>query len=67
VWVETSRLDAGGAIEAAVKYLGANRVIFGSGSPLRSIGSAVMSLQYAELSDADRAAIFEGNVQRLLG
>lgn len=67
VWVETSRLDAGGAIEAAVKHAGSDRVIFGSGSPLRSLGSAVMSLQYAELSEADRLAIFEGNVQRLLG
>lgn len=67
VWVETSRLDSGGAVEAAVEHIGAGRVIFGSGSPLRSLGSAVMSVQYAELSEADRAAIFEGNVQRLLG
>jgi hypothetical protein len=67
VWVETSRLDAGGAVEAAVKHLGANRVVFGSGAPLRSVGCAVMSVQYAELSDADRAAVFEGNIQRALG
>jgi hypothetical protein len=67
VWVETSRLDAGGAIEAAVRHLGAERVIFGSGAPLYSLGSAVMSLQYAELQDAERAAIFEGNVLRALG
>ncbi|MCC2669734.1 MAG: putative metal-dependent hydrolase of the TIM-barrel fold [Armatimonadetes bacterium] len=67
VWVETSRLDAGGAVEAAVKHIGANRVIFGSGSPLRAIGSAVMSVQYAELSEADRLSVFEGNVQRVLG
>jgi hypothetical protein len=66
VWVETSRLDAGGAIEAAVKHLGVDRVIFGSGSPLRSLGSAVMSVQYAELSEDDRNLIFEGNLKRLL-
>jgi len=66
IWVETSRLDSGGAVEAAVEHVGASRVIFGSGSPLRSLGSAVMSVQYAELSEADRAAIFEGNVQRML-
>jgi hypothetical protein len=64
--VETSRLEAGGALEAAVAHLGAARVLFGSAQPLRSIGSAVMSVQFAELSDADRAAIFEGNAQRLL-
>jgi len=66
IWVETSGLEAGGAVEAAVRNLGANRVIFGSTSPLRGIGSAVMSVQYAELSEADRAAIFEGNVQRIM-
>ncbi len=66
VWVETSRLQAGGAIEAAVRHLGAERVIFGSGAPLRSLGAAITTLQFAELPDADRAAIFEGNVQRVL-
>lgn len=66
LWVETSALVAGGSLEAAVQHVGAARVIFGSGAPLRSLGSAVMSVQYAELADADRAAIFEGNVQRLL-
>jgi hypothetical protein len=66
IWVETSRLLAGGSIEAAVQNVGASRVIFGSSAPLRSLGSAVMSVQYAELSEADRLAIFEGNIQRLL-
>jgi hypothetical protein len=67
VWVETSRLDAGGALEVAVRHMGAERIVFGSGAPLRTLGSAVMTVQYAEVSDADRNAIFEGNVQRLLG
>lgn len=67
LWVETSRLTAGGSIEAAAKHLGAERVVFGSGSPLRSLGSAMMSVQYADLPDADRTAIFEGNLQRVLG
>jgi len=66
LWIETSRLDSGGAVEAAVKHVGAARVIFGSGAPLRSLGSAVMSVQYAEMSEPDRAAIFEGNVLRVL-
>ena len=67
LWIETSCLAAGGALEAAVRHVGAERVIFGSGAPLRSLGSAVMSVQYAELSEADRNAVFEGNVQRALG
>jgi predicted TIM-barrel fold metal-dependent hydrolase len=67
LWVETSRLQAGGAVEAAVKHLGAERVVFGSGAPLRALGSAVMSVQYADLSDGDRNAIFDGNAGRALG
>lgn len=67
LWVETSALEAGGALEAAVEHLGAARVVFGSRAPLRTLGSAVMSVQYAQISDADRSAIFEGNLQRALG
>jgi predicted TIM-barrel fold metal-dependent hydrolase len=67
LWVETSRLNEGGAVEAAVRHLGSERVVFGSGAPLRALGSAVMSLQYAELAEADRLAVFEGNAQRALG
>ena len=67
VWAETSRLEAGGAIETAVKVLGTQRVVFGSAQPLRSVGSAVMSVQFAEITEADRQAVFEGNIQRALG
>jgi len=67
LWIETSRLDSGGSLEMAVKTIGADRVVFGSGAPLRSLGSAIMSVQYAELTETDRAAVFEGNVQRALG
>lgn len=67
VWLETSRLHAGGAVEAAVRNLGAERIVFGSNAPLRSLGSAITSLQFADLTDVDRANILEGNVQRVLG
>lgn len=66
VYLETSRLTAGGALEAAIAGMGAERVLFGSGSPLRAIGSAVMSVQFADIPDADRHAVFEGNLRRLL-
>lgn len=66
LWVETSRLEAGGAIEAAVEHLGAPRVVFGSGAPLRSLGSAVMSLQFAELDEATRTAIFETSLAKAM-
>ena len=49
-----------------MREIGAERVLFGSGAPLTALGSAIMSVQYAELSEADRAAILEGNVARIL-
>lgn len=64
---EVSGLLAAGAIEAAVRGLGAERVLFGSASPLQALGSAVTAVQFAELGDADRAALLEGNARRLLG
>ncbi|MBI3909305.1 MAG: amidohydrolase family protein [Armatimonadetes bacterium] len=67
VHVEVSGLLVGGAIEAAVQHLGAPRVLFGSASPLMALGSAITAVQYAEISDADRAALLEGNAARLLG
>lgn len=66
VHVEVSGLLAGGAIEAAVRTLGAEQVLFGSGAPRRSVGAAVMGVQFAELSEAERAALFEANATRLL-
>src|SRR3954447_6246822 len=58
--IDTSRLTATGAIETAVRELGAERVLFGSGAPLMALGSPIMSVQYAEISQPDRAAILEG-------
>ena len=65
--LDTSGLGATGAIDTAVQTIGADRVLFGSGAPLNSLGSAIMSVQYADLTDADRAAILEGNALRVLG
>ena len=35
-------------------------------APLIGLGSALQALAYAELSDADRAAILGGNMEKLL-
>ena len=64
--VETSYLAAGGAVAAALRHLGAERVLFGSGAPLLSLSAAVMSVQYAEIGEIDRLAVFEGNAMRFL-
>ena len=62
----TRGTEAAGALECVVKAAGAARLVFASGSPLYSLGSALMSVQFAALSDADRAAILGENMARLL-
>ena len=63
---DDARHRARGRLEAAVKVAGAARLIFASGSPLYSLGSALMSVQFASLSDGDRNSILGENITRLL-
>ena len=60
------RLLAAGALDAAAEAAGADRLLFGSRSPLLSLGSALQSLEFTELSDTDRRAVLGGNLERLL-
>ena len=62
----TRGTEAAGALEAAVAAAGAARLVFASGSPLYSLGSALMSVQFATLSEGDRAAIMGDNLSYLL-
>jgi predicted TIM-barrel fold metal-dependent hydrolase len=68
LYLETSGpgLEGAGTLELAVRTVGAERILFGSGAPLIGLGSALQSLEYAEISDPDRAAILGGNMERLL-
>jgi predicted TIM-barrel fold metal-dependent hydrolase len=67
LYLETTSLLAAGALEAAVGTAGADRLLFGSGAPLRALSSALMTVQLADLSDADRTALLGDNLARLLG
>jgi predicted TIM-barrel fold metal-dependent hydrolase len=62
----TRGTEAAGALEAAVAAAGAARLIFASGSPLCSLGGAMMGVQFASVSETDRAAILGENVARLM-
>jgi predicted TIM-barrel fold metal-dependent hydrolase len=62
----TRGTEAAGALEAAVAAAGAARLIFASGSPLYSLGSALMSVQFASVSEAERTAILGENISRLM-
>jgi len=52
-----------GTVEMAVRALGADRVLFGCDM---SMTASVGRIRSADLSDADRAKILSGNIQRLL-
>ncbi len=67
VLVETSGFDAtAGFIEMAVRELGAERIVFGSHLPSRSLGTELGKVVGAEISDHDRKLILGENYRRLL-
>jgi predicted TIM-barrel fold metal-dependent hydrolase len=67
VSVETSGFDAtAGFVEFAVRELGAERVIFGSHLPSRSLGTELTKVTAAEITEAQKLLILGGNLRRLL-
>lgn len=67
VLIETSGFDAtAGFIEMAVREVGAERVMFGSHLPSRSLGTELGKVIAANISDEDRRLILGGNFRRLL-
>lgn len=67
VVVETSGFDAtAGFIEMAVRELGAERIIFGSHLPSRSLGTELGKIVGADVSHADRKLILGENYRRIL-
>lgn len=68
VLIETSGFDAtAGFLEMAVRELGADRIIFGSHLPSRSLGTELGKVLGAEITDGDRKKILGANFRRLLG
>lgn len=66
VLIETSWWHTWDGVALAVKHFGAERVLFGTGSRSHN-GAAIAALARAELSDAQRALIAHGNIERLTG
>ena len=65
--IATNGLQGVGEVKTAVDGIGANRVVFGSGAPARSLGSALALIRNAGLSPETEAAVLGGNARRLLG
>ncbi len=67
VLVETSGFDAtAGFIEMAVRELGADRIVFGSHLPSRSLGTELSKVTAAEIPEEAKRRILGENFRRLL-
>ncbi len=68
VLIETSGFDAtAGFIEMAVRDLGAERVVFGSHLPSRSLGTELSKVTAAEIPEEAKRLILGENYRKLLG
>jgi predicted TIM-barrel fold metal-dependent hydrolase len=68
VFCEIGGSDAvDGALERVVNMVGADRVLFGSDQPGRSIASQLSKVLGARISDADKEKILFKNAERLFG
>ncbi len=67
VAVDTSGGDPeSGMVEAAVRRLGAHRVVYGSDAPIRHFGVTMNKVLGADISDADKRSILWDNALRIL-
>ncbi len=67
VLIETSGFDAtAGFIEMGVRELGADRIVFGSHLPTRSLGTELGKVLGADISDEARTKILGANFRKLL-
>ena len=65
--VETSGFDAtAGFIEMAVRELGAERIVFGSHLPSRSLGTELGKVVGADITEEDKRLILGENYRSLL-
>lgn len=67
ILLETSGFDAtAGFIEMAVREVGAERIVFGSHLPSRSLGTELAKVTSANISEKDKRQILGENFRRLL-
>jgi len=69
LWVDTSSMRSmmAGLIEWAVAQIGADRLLFGTDTPLYAAAAQKARIEAAEIDPADKRAILSGNAERLLG
>jgi aminocarboxymuconate-semialdehyde decarboxylase len=72
-YVDTALFGAQNAVQCALEFFGVDHMLFGSDSPFDPekgpgyIRATIANLNALDLSDADREAIYSGNIRRLVG
>jgi predicted TIM-barrel fold metal-dependent hydrolase len=64
--IETHELHVPGALKLIADRVGADRIVFGSGAPRRSIASSLHYVLNSELSEEDKQKVLGGNIRRIL-
>ena len=67
LYIETSSMAHLAAIETAVREVGAERVLLGTGAPRRAIRSSLNAIAVAKITDDAKRDIAAGNAARLFG
>jgi hypothetical protein len=67
VFVETHMINSPNWVELLKAEVGVERIIYGSNAPLSYMAAATAQIEYAQVSETDKALIFGGNLRRLLG
>jgi predicted TIM-barrel fold metal-dependent hydrolase len=65
-YVETHGFKLPNALETFRDRVGIERILFGSGSPALSLGSAVSYVNSSALTDDEKAAVFALNAQQYI-
>lgn len=65
-YIETHLINSPNFVELLRSEVGIQRMVFGSGAPLTYVSAATAPIEYAQVSDEEKALIFGGNIQRIL-
>jgi len=67
IYIETHLLNSPDALEFCRRYIGIERFVFGSGTPILSFETAYNVVEKSSLSDDDKEMIFYKNLEDLVG
>lgn len=67
LWLDIMAMDIQDGVKLLVDECGAEKLVFGSGMPLSSPSSAMLMVQMADISDADKELIMGPNLAGILG